>query len=530
MKSEKRKVTIDNLLQNIICLYIVFLPILDIISFLFRNKLGLNSSPITYIRPLMLISMIVLFFFLLNKKSKVKLIIYNIVILIYAFVHMYIFKKGMQGATIYPLKEELRYIAYYAFGGNIIFLIILKLKEEFLANTYNYDIKINKDSGIKINDKVFLKNKYKWSILITSFIYIIILYLTMITKTASYTYSDSKTGYKGFFESGNVLSNVLVFLEILVFIIFSKEKKENIKTKIFAGLNFFLLAIYNFIFLGTRTGKYSTILLMIVYMMAYIFCKIRNYILNKKYICENKNKSNLLKMVIMFFAIVIFLGASILIVKKYKNNINIASNKRREYLEENQKQLLTEDKQKLSVTLEIHNLNKKIKNHEISESFLSKNEQEALIETEEIAISKNLTGHDRRKAQTIYNFILVKKQKSILNILFGKGHLLSYGEMTLEREILAIPMDFGLIGFTLFLVPYIFLAIQIILLAFRYMRYINIEYIISIYGILLAFILSYAAGAVYYPMASSFMLAIIYSMSFKILKDILNNLKEKQTY
>ena len=52
MKNLKQKLTIENAL----CLYIVLCPILDMVSFIFRNALNTSFSPSTFVRPIISIS------------------------------------------------------------------------------------------------------------------------------------------------------------------------------------------------------------------------------------------------------------------------------------------------------------------------------------------------------------------------------------------------------------------------------------------------------------------------------------------
>ena len=48
MNKIKDKITIE----NVLIFFVISLPILDIISFLFRNKYSTNISPTTFLRPI----------------------------------------------------------------------------------------------------------------------------------------------------------------------------------------------------------------------------------------------------------------------------------------------------------------------------------------------------------------------------------------------------------------------------------------------------------------------------------------------
>lgn len=60
------------ILENLLYLFIIILPILDITSFLFRKFFETNFSPSTFIRPIIPIVAITIIFFK-NKKNKFKL-------------------------------------------------------------------------------------------------------------------------------------------------------------------------------------------------------------------------------------------------------------------------------------------------------------------------------------------------------------------------------------------------------------------------------------------------------------------------
>ena len=64
MKKIKEKLTI----QNALCFYIILCPILDIVSFLYRNTFQTSLSPSTFLRPI--IAMVVAFAIFINSNKK----------------------------------------------------------------------------------------------------------------------------------------------------------------------------------------------------------------------------------------------------------------------------------------------------------------------------------------------------------------------------------------------------------------------------------------------------------------------------
>lgn len=479
-------------LDSLLFIYILLLPIFDSSSFIFKDILNYRLSPSTIIRPLYLVFMIIILFLKLREREKInnckkkwyesylgKFILYTIFVLIYSVIHVYIFKENREGITIYPLQEEIRYILYYAFNSYIFLLGICYLKE------------IKKD-----NKKMeIVKERLPLFIILCASFYLSVLYISFLTKTASYTYLDSKVGFKGFFASGNVISNILIILEIILLMVFEDTKiKKNKYLKVSSFVLICLNFIYMFIILGTRTGKYGSILILFMY----FFFKTFEYLKKK---LTSKEKINLLILVMIF--------SLLILISIFNKGIKLPSDTRREYLEKEQKQLVDQNNCPLSVTLDMHNLNIKIKKGEISSDFLSKVEQKSLLETEEIAIKKGLIGHERRKTQTIYNMRLVLNEKNLVKILFGKGHLITYPEMILERELLAIILDFGIMGFLLFLLPFLIVLLKFMHLII-YNWKIKVRNCLFLFGVFLIFGLSYFEGAIFFPLSSGFLISLLY--------------------
>ena len=66
MEKIKQKITIENAL----CLFIVLCPILDMLSFIFRNAVGASISPSTFIRPIISVFVAIVIFAKSNFKRE----------------------------------------------------------------------------------------------------------------------------------------------------------------------------------------------------------------------------------------------------------------------------------------------------------------------------------------------------------------------------------------------------------------------------------------------------------------------------
>ena len=187
--------------ENILCLFIIICTILEILIFLFRNTFNTNISPSTVLRPLIPVGVIIYLFFKKDKKFKLYTFLVFIVFAIYGIIHLYFFEKVRTASSYSNVIHEAQYIVNYSF-------MILNL---FI---YSY---VFKDKNT---------DKLKKSVLYATWIYILSIYLAIVTKTSSNTYMEEKIGYKGWFESGNSIGAILI-LTMFVYISYLK----NISTK-----------------------------------------------------------------------------------------------------------------------------------------------------------------------------------------------------------------------------------------------------------------------------------------------------------
>ena len=187
----KKKIT----LENIACIFIILCPVLDMASFIFRNAFDTSFSPSTFIRPIIPIVLGIIMFFKTNRKLK--LVLLAIIYAVYGAVHLYLFQTLKTSLSYSSVTHELQYIVNYTF---MILNLILYLW-------------ISKDDT----------DKLKKSLAISCAIYIISIYISILTGTSSSTYIEGM-GYKGWFESGNSISAILT-LSLFIIIMFVKEKK-----------------------------------------------------------------------------------------------------------------------------------------------------------------------------------------------------------------------------------------------------------------------------------------------------------------
>lgn len=441
-------------LENLIFLYIVLCPILDITSFLFRNFFNVHFSPSTVVRPIIPVVAIVVLFF--KENNKIKKILIGICYLIYSIIHLVIFQKLHNDSSYGNLINEIQYIVNYSL---------------MIINLYVF-YKVIKD-----------ENKIKKAVFISLSIYTTSLFISIITKTSSSTYLEG-IGLKGYFESGNSLCTVLL-LSICI-IIPNIKKDESLKV-----ILILLTGIYLVFLSGMRTGIFGFSLVIIVYFLSFVFIQIRTKIaFTKRQIISTA--------IIIIVAILFF----IVCVPKLME--------RRKLLKENELNNIDEETlQKRYVTGDILRLYKQIKNNEVSEEYMSQNEQKAIIELYEYAKKTNLSNVNLRKQQLIYNLFLIKEQKNVFLILFGNGYKNQTGELVMEMEIPALICNFGILGFLLYMGPLVVLFIVNSYRILKKIKMINIKKIMFMTGCSLAFGLSLFSGYVFFVFSSMTMAIIL---------------------
>ena len=242
-------------IENILCVFIIICPILDIISFVFRNIFKSNISPSTIIRPIIPIAISAYLFLKKDKNFKLWTSGIALIYLTYGIIHLLVIKTAITGSSYSGILHETQYIVNYTF-------MILNL---FL---YVYVFKDNKNI-----------EKLSKSVLLASSIYIISIFISIITNTSSSTYIEGM-GYKGWFESGNSIGSILI---LSLFITLKYITNDNKKYRIIAIVTVILESIFLTILLGTRVGLLGFIIVIVSYILSEIVSSLlRKNKVNKK--------------------------------------------------------------------------------------------------------------------------------------------------------------------------------------------------------------------------------------------------------
>lgn len=444
--------------EDVLCLFIIISPILDMLSFIFRHSFDTSFSPSTFIRPIIPIIMVMIIFF--KNKFKLKLFIGALIYGIYALIHILIFNNIKTESSYGGVINELQYIVNYSF---------------MILNLFIYAYVFYK----KDNDKL------KKSVLISLSIYIISIFIAILTNTSSTTYIEG-TGYKGWFESGNSLCAILC-ISLCIVISFIKDKK----IRLVAIPVIILTGIFLTMLVGTRTGLFGFVLIIFAYVVSELFVAILKKVqVNIKLIISG------LVVIVLFVSVVGFFGSKTL--------------ERREHLKNIESNIYDNSTGQVShISGDLLRLKEQIENNELSEYYMSKAAQQSIIDLYNYAEKTNMVNNDMRMQQFIYNLNLFKNQDSLLLVLFGNGYKAQFRELVMEMEIPAFLFNFGIIGFILYFGPFLALFLYFMYFGIRNIRKIDSEYIILVFGLLLSFVLSFLSGYTFFYASASLLIIVI---------------------
>lgn len=472
MKS--RKFTI----QDLLCIFVILNPIFDIISFLFRNHFDTNISISTFIRPILPIVAGIYFFIKENKRGKVRLVLIAVLYILYAIAHLMISKSLLTGCSYGGVINEAQYICNFTF---IIIDLIVYLYAFRVSKNDSEKVKIQKAEGI---------GKLKRSITLMLAVYVASIFIAILTKSSSYTYIETSTGYKGWIESGNSLSAILT---MSLFVALGEVKEKNIKWRIFSIITVILTGIYLTTIIGTRVGLFG----FFIATALFIFLEV----------IFSKNKK------IIIGGIVIFIIGILTVTLVGSKTIQ-----RRKQMNESKYTIIDESTGEVgNMTGDMLKIKNKILNNTLEEGYMSDAQKQSVLDLYEYAKDHNLAGNNTRKQQLMYNFYLVKNQKNFLAIMFGNGYKTNFREMVMENELAAFALNFGVLGFILYIGPFVFILGYAFIKALRNLKSLSQEYIMYGSAIGLSLVLSYLSGYVFF--ASSSMLLIV-AISILILNKV----------
>lgn len=453
MEKIKRKLNIENLLA----VFIILCPILDIASFIFRNIFNTKISPSTVIRPIIPIIALIYYFIKADKKYKLKMFGIASIYGLYSVIHLILFSTVKTESSYSNVSHELQYLVNYTFMIIILYVFIKAFKEK-------------------------LTEKLEKATMISVGIYLLSIILSIVTNTMSSTYIEGM-GIKGWFESGNSISATLILSMYILLMNKNKKYRKIIIPELI------LMGIFLTMLIGTRVGLYGFILTIGIFVLV---------------------KSNIFNLNKINKKIVIVGGTSLALIILIICVVGSNTFTRRQHLKDIKANIVdSSNNEEAHLTGSLMEIKDKIDNRQIDEKYMNEIQQKSVLELYDIANKLQISNNDQRMQQLLYNAILVKNQANPLLILFGNGYMNQFRELVLEMDIPAFLFNFGIIGLFLYFVP--FLSIFIYALYWAIKRYKNIDeqYIMYLLGLGLAFALSVFSGYVFFNMSTDSIIIVI---------------------
>ncbi|QFY02914.1 hypothetical protein GE376_27855 [Bacillus cereus] len=454
--------------EHFLLFFIILQPVLDLLTSLSITLLKSNATVGILVRFLIMAVGGIYILIQAKEKENRKFLIYLILlagVLGIGFINNKLVKNPI------VLGEEVKFVAKALYIYIMLGSYILALKS--LKKTVN------------ISDKV--RNSIVYSTLIINAIMVI----SISTSTDFGSYEWMKVGSRGWFYAGNELGSILAIIFPIV-VLYSIQKTKSWKHILYWIPS--LLMIYSLIQVGTKVGMGS--------IGATLAAAIGIIILQLLFDRKNPNKKSLALNAVI--AIVLLAG----VVGTFKQtplaqNMGIHNNYLSEQNVAQQGQKEKEIKEKLKKEQELkakeekhHKGEKPEEKAKIEEEVKKELEKEQKKENQENLIFSGRQVYEERHKQFF-------KEAPMSQKLLGMGYAgnFKYNEQKqpdpklIEMDFHDWFYDFGIIGFVLLMIPFIYYGLRILLaFATRFKDIFNIKYGMISASLLLALGIAYIAG------------------------------------
>lgn len=413
--------------------------------------------------------------FFLSGKNKVKTIGIVGIYAVYALIHLLIYKNLIRGCTFGTIIHEAQYIVNYSF---MVLCLYVFCSVFSVTSTQCNNTIVNSERIPKAIQK---------SLIVSLSIYIVSIYISIITNTSSTTYIEG-IGYKGWFESGNSISAILVLSTFIVLSFIMKIRSKTARAYVVLILT--LVGVFLMTLIGTRVGLIGFVVATLCFIIAQISEKIAT-----KAGFSRKNFTILLTILLLLVIVVITAGSVTL--------------KRRQHLKNMENTIIDESTGEVShLTGDLTTIRNKIVNNELEENFMTEAQKQSIIDLYDTARKYNVSNTNTRMQQLIYHCMLIKNQKNPVLILFGNGYLTNTNELVWEMEFPAFIANFGIIGFALYMGPFLTILLKAIITVFKKFKRIDAEYTMLLLTVLLSFVLSTLSGYTFFNSSSMIIIII----------------------
>ncbi|QWU47918.1 O-antigen ligase family protein [Bacillus sp. NP247] len=447
--------------EHFLLFFIILQPVLDLLTSLSIVLLKSNATVGILVRFLIMAVGGIYILIQAKEKENRKFLIYLILLAVVLGIG-FINNKLVKNPIV--LGEEVKFVAkalyiYIMLGSYILALKSLKKK-------------------VNISDKV--RNSIVYSTLIINAIMVI----SISTSTDFGSYQWMKVGSRGWFYAGNELGSILAIIFPIV-VLYSIQKTKSVKHVLYWIPS--LLMIYSLIQVGTKVGMGS--------IGATLAAAIGIIVLQLLFDRRNPNKKSLVLNGLI--AIVLLAG----VVGTFKmtplaQNMGIHNNYLSEQNVAQQGQKEKEIKEKIKKEEKQHKVEKPEEKAKIEAEVKKELEKEQKKENQENLIFSGRQVYEERHKQFF-------KEAPMSQKLLGMGYAGNYkyneqkqpDPKLIEMDFHDWFYDFGIIGFALLMIPFIYYGLRI-LLAFitRFKEIFNIKYGMITASLVLALGIAYIAG------------------------------------
>lgn len=468
--SEKKQQTI----LNIILIFVLLQPIFDILSRLAILDFIPNIS--TYLKPLFVFGLGAYLLFKYNPFKK-KWITYIIVFSLFTIGHLFLLYQLLLGKSL--ILHEFRFII------NIAYMIALFI---CMFTLYHW-----------CKDKEKMLKQIKYTVVFTFGIYFAFYLLAIVTGTSgmTYEYSDKyKLGYKGWYDSGQILGHALSILFPIILYFILKPKNHKVIRFIFLALVVLVVSL-----LGTKVPYFITLIVLIFYILLLIFFRI----------IHQKPVGTKFNILIVVIAIITMLSTYQFTPVAYNTDIN---NKNAQI------ELANYNLDSLSGKKKHVDYEKIIKdNPNANLSYVKKYfqwSQKASDYLTEQFYNGTVHPSNTRAKQLVYSL----KKYELADVqykLLGIGYLNQDSILALESDFFMAIFNFGILGFILFLCIPLWAFFKSFKFALKNIKRIDLEMCMLLMGLGIFFCISIYAGYTYiYTNFSIFLVLLILMILLKI--------------
>ena len=472
----------QQILLKIFLIFILLQPVFDILS---RGAiLGYIPNISKYVKPIFVFGLTG-YLLLFHSMKKKRWYAYTFLYIILCIGHTYLLYEILVDKSV--ILHEFRFLI------NIAYMIAMYISFDTL---YYYS-----------SNKEEMYRMIKKTIYHTFILYFAFYLIAIVTNTSGMTYEISdkaKLGYKGWYDSGQILGHAYSMMLPLLMYVTLDPKRSKIKRVLIIIL--FLISIS---FLGTKVPYYITLIVLTLYLFITIFIKLFN----------KAHKPNYFNIAFIFIMIIGMLATYKYTPVKYNTDLN---------------------HKVASTAISAYNLNKEACYEEVDETILkAMHPGKDITHLLEYNICANkasdylnslfenakLHPSDTRAKQLSYATYKYN-ESSIKYKIFGLGFLNQNTSLAIETDFNMAIFSFGILGFLLFLIIPIKEFIATTIYIFKNIKIIDFETYMLYMGLGTFFCISIFVGATYIYTNFSLFLILLITM-IKIKRDVLKKAKIK---